>query len=426
MRAAGVPRAREARDVTAPDARRATPPLCGRRFWQHTREMPSFSPHAAAVLLAASVVAILYGCLYPFDIDVSAAALPGWEPTSRGDLVANVLLYLPFGFLFAWVAAGRRTAVVVLLTAVALGLMLSLGAEILQSGSATRTASTADILINAAGTAFGVVAYFVFRRISGAHTAHAWFARHLREPSMDPIVLLLGALWVALHTAPFVPQLDLHAMWAATRPLRELDASIAGVARHFSAWLILAACLRALLVRRSFWVAFALAALLSMLVRVFFVRQALSLNEPLGLACALPVIAVLRALPNTRAARPALVLVVAAWVVQSLAPFAFSASPSSFEWLPFIGFLGGGLENGYLSLLDKTFLYVGMLWLSRQAGRSVRPWAVALAALALALEVAQLFLPGRVADITDPLLVLLSAYVVSLSRRGLREAPAAV
>ncbi len=417
---------REARDVNAPGARCATPPLRGRRFWQHTCEMPSFSPHAAAILLAASVVAILYGCLYPFDIDLSATALPGWAATSRGDLVANVLLYLPFGFLFAWVVEARRAATAALLTAVVLGVVLSFGVEVLQSGSATRTSSTADILINAAGAALGVAAYFVFRRFSGAHGAHVWLAPHLREPSVDPIVLLLGALWVAVHTAPFVPQLDLRAMWAATRPLRDLDASMAGVARHFAAWLILAACLRAVLVRRSFWRAFALVAVASIGVRVFFVRQALSLNEPLGLACALPVIAVLRPLEHARAARPMLVLVVAAWAVQSLAPFTFARTPGSFEWLPFIGFLGGGLENGYLSLLDKMFLYIGMLWLSSQAGGSVRAWTVGLAALAFAFEVAQCFLPGRVADVTDPLLVLLSAYIVSLSRRGLREARAVV
>jgi hypothetical protein len=113
-------------------------------------------------------------------------------------------------------------------------------------------------------------------------------------------------------------------------------------------------------------------------------------------------------------------------MVQSLAPFTFSATPGPFEWLPLIGFLGGGLENGYLSLLDKAFLYVGMLWLSRQSGGSVRATAAALAAMALGLEVAQCFLPGRVADVTDPLLVLLAGYLVSLSRRGLREARAVV
>jgi VanZ family protein len=417
---------REARDVNAPGAPRATPALRGRRFWQHTREMPSFSPHAAAMLLAASVVAILYGCLYPFDIDLSAAALPGWKATSRGDLVANVLLYVPFGFLFAWVVEARRAALVVLLTAVACGVVLSFGVEVLQSGSATRTSSTTDILINAAGAALGVAGRFVFRSMSGVHSAHGWLARHMREPSIDPIVVLLGALWVALHTAPFVPQLDLHAMWAATRPLRELDASVAGIARHFAAWLVLAACLRAVLVRPSFWRAFTLVALASLGVRIFFVRQALSLNEPLGLACALPVIAVLRSLRHARAARPTLMLVCAAWVVQSLAPFEFSATPGSFEWLPLIGLLGGGLENGYLSLLDKAFLFVGMLWLASEAGGSVRAWAVALAAAALAFEVAQCFLPGRLADITDPLLVLVSAYIVSLSRHGLREARAVV
>jgi VanZ family protein len=388
--------------------------------------MPSFSRHAAAILLASSVAAILYGCLYPFELTSAAFGLPGWRATSRGDLVANVLLYLPFGFLFAWILAPGRKRPAVLLAAVAFGAALSFGVEILQSGIASRTSSLSDVLLNAAGTALGVAAYFVFRRLSGPQAAHAQLAQHLREPSIDPIILLLGALWVALHTAPFVPHLDLHAMWAAIRPLRELDLSTAGVSRHFAAYLILAACLRALLVRGSFWKAFALVALASFGARVFFVRQALSLNEPLGLACALPIVAALRAWPQARAARVKLLLAIAAWMVQALAPFAFSASPSAFRWLPFIGFLGGGLENGYLSLLDKAFLYVGLLWLSRQAGGSMRAATVALAAFALGLEVAQSFLPGRVADITDPLLVLLAGYVVSLPRRGLREARAVV
>lgn len=388
--------------------------------------MSSFSPHAAAVLLAASVVAILYGCLYPFEPTGAPLALPGWRATSRGDLVANVLLYVPFGFLCAWVLARRRPAAAVLLGAVVPGAALSFLVEILQSAIASRTSSLTDVVINVVGTALGVVAYFLFRRMSGAHGLHPRLAPHLREPAIDPIVMLLGALWIAVHTAPFVPQLDLRAMWAATRPLRELDLTLGGLARHFAAYLILAACLRAVLVRRSFWRAYFLVALASIGVRIFFVRQALSLNEPLAIACTLPVIAVLRSLPHARAARPVLVLVVVAWTLQSLAPFTFTTTPSSFTWLPFVGFLGGGLENGYLSLLDKTFLYVGMLWLSSHAGRSVRAWAVGLAATAFAFEVAQCFLPGRTGDVTDPLLVLVSAYLVSLSRRGLREARAVV
>jgi hypothetical protein len=66
-------------------------------------------------LISAGVLAIiLYGSLYPFQFHNNAGAngpfralVQTWHaPIHRGDFIANILLYLPFGLFFACPSSG--------------------------------------------------------------------------------------------------------------------------------------------------------------------------------------------------------------------------------------------------------------------------------------------------------------------------------
>jgi len=87
------------------------------------------------LLAGASIVLILYGSLFPFrvrtDIDGGFFELIKtleFKPTTRGDIIANLLLYLPLGLclMFAWSGRARWPA---LARAMLIGTALAVAVE---------------------------------------------------------------------------------------------------------------------------------------------------------------------------------------------------------------------------------------------------------------------------------------------------------
>jgi len=107
---------------------------------------------------------IVYASLYPFvgwripGVGPLDFLLLGWPRYwTTFDLVANLLGYLPLGFLLfvALVRGGRRAGAAAVL-ACAGGALLSLLMETLQNYLPHRVSSNVDLVLNAAGTAIGV------------------------------------------------------------------------------------------------------------------------------------------------------------------------------------------------------------------------------------------------------------------------------
>ena len=123
---------------------------------------------------------------------------------------------------------------------------------------------------------------------------------------------------------------------------------------------------------------------------------------------------------SLRYAVPALVLA-AAIVVLGLEPYTFGAG-GGFHWIPFRGFLGGSMYVNAQQVFLKFYLYGSLVWLLWRSGLSMIT-TVALVTVGIgAIEAAQSFLPGRTAEIADPLLVLLAAATLrALESRGAAE-----
>jgi hypothetical protein len=110
-------------------------------------------------------------------------------------------------------------------------------------------------------------------------------------------------------------------------------------------------------------------------------------------------------------------LIVSLLILRGLAPYHWSSIANPFSWIPFSGFLEADREFGLLTFLRKCFWYGSAIWLLRAAGWRLAWAAVAVALLLGAIEVIQIHLPGRVAEITDPLLALILALTLGLSER---------
>jgi hypothetical protein len=106
-----------------------------------------------------------------------------------------------------------------------------------------------------------------------------------------------------------------------------------------------------------------------------------------------------------RAAAWCMALAAWAWfTVDELRPFELADALGEFHWLPFAALLQGSLVANTSALTWHLFWLGAVMLMARAQGGSAAPWALVLSLWALGLELLQMLLRGRVADITPALL----------------------
>ena len=365
-------------------------------------------------LFALSVAGIIYGSLYPFDFAWRApdwaeavAALTdagvGWR---RGNVVANVLLFLPYGLFAALAWGGGRPTALGLVVIVASGVLLAVALQVLQLWLPLRVPALADAGINGIGLLAGIA-------IARWPWPRALVERAVVRRPLLILPLLLMSCWFAYKWAPFVPTLDVHEIVQGLKPLLaepRLEALV--LARGLVGWLVFALLWRDCgLGTRWLWFVMPGAELL----QVGIAHNPVALDSLLAGVLA-PFVAWWLQRAVAEPAPVVLLLLIALLIVHGLAPFTWGASP--FHWLPFTGFLTGSMAVNLLSLLLKAYLYGGLVWLVYRT--TARPWAALVIPVVIVglIEVAQTRIAGRVAEITDPLLCVLVWSVLRLAQAG--------
>jgi VanZ family protein len=359
---------------------------------------------------------IVYVSLYPFHWRVPP--LPGgplhqfalsWNhwPESRGDFIANVLLYLPWGF-FGVRSLGRDEQVALrVLIVTALGCALSLGMETSQAYIAERYTDMRDVYSNSLGSLCGAIAGLALTGNSRVNI--------LRNLNIAPFPALLLAAFVASRLYPFVPVSDAHKYLTAVRSLlntaalTKLDLFLAGVT-----WLVICYLAEALFGKRSAFLASLLIAALIFGGDIVIINAKLSLANVLGAVLAyLLWFALLRFIPG----RVSLIAIAFAAVIMiaRLLPFRLSPVGHGFEWVPFLALLRAPIDVGLPAMIEKFFLYGGLIWLLMRAGLRLWRAAVAVALLLLFSSIVEMYMPGRDAGITDALLALLIGTLLRLT-----------
>ncbi len=368
-------------------------------------------------LALATVLLILYGSLYPFQFS-SLRGVDAWalitgldfQRASRGDVVANLLLYVPLGLclMLAWPARWSRLRGFV--WAVVLGSLLSLSVELLQVHATLRVSSLTDLALNAAGSAIGALAAILYLamgstiRIPGAAAGRP-----------EPISLGLIALWLAFRLAPFVPTIDWQKYKDALKPLLlEPDLAWFDVLRYAVGWLVVGFAVRQVWRREYAVYALAVIAAIVLAGRVVVVGKTLSASEVAALIACIPAAAILVVLPERRRALLIATLLFVVIAVAGLKPFVFSTEAQSFSWVPFKNSLNDNLEVNYSVLLEKCFWYFSLIWLLTRRGIGILMATLITATLLALIELAQLWISGRSAEITDPLLAVAGGVLLAI------------
>jgi hypothetical protein len=108
------------------------------------------------------------------------------------------------------------------------------------------------------------------------------------------------------------------------------------------------------------------------------------------------------------------VLFTAVIVLRGLSPFRFMSEATPFSWIPFRALLATGRLAAISIFFGKLFACGTLVWLLRDSGWRMRYAAAGAAAIIAAIEAAQMYLPARVPEITDPLLALLLAWALTV------------
>jgi hypothetical protein len=277
------------------------------------------------------------------------------------------------------------------------------------------------MVTNAIGTALGAVVGLLYGTMN-ARTLVPGMAHGRAEP----VPLGVLALWLACRLAPFIPTIDWQKYKMALKPLLlHPQLTGTGVFRYTIAWLIVVEAVRQLW-KREYTARAVIGIAASVLLGCLaIIDKSFSVNEIVALALLVPVAGILRLL-HERVYRAVVALSLAVViVVQGLQPWRFLAHPQTFSWVPFHSFLSGSIEVNYAVFLEKCFWYTALVWLLTRVGIGVRTVTVLTTLLLLMIEIVQVWLPDRSAEITDPILAIMAGiFIARLSTGVAREAPA--
>ena len=388
------------------------------------------NPVLRYVLAAAVAILIAYGSLYPFVFHDAgplstdlAHFLASWRdhPQSRGDILANLLLYAPLGLTatlaFEQSMSRFRAAILAGVCAAALSFCI----ELAQFYDASRVSAFSDFALNLASAVAGIVL---------ALTAGARLIRTSWPAGSAPgFARLLLLAWLGWRLYPFVPTLEIRQFWRSLQPVLFMQGlNVDEFLRYAVLWLSVIFLFR-VGVRPS------MAALLAAMLAFFaakasIIGQVISLPELLGAILAFLFAPLVLGRFSSAGLLLTAALLLLAVILNRILPWQFTPVPKSFQWIPFYSFLHGSPTVDAISFAQKFYLYGATLLLLVKAGFGLR-LAIALeCAILFATSLLQTFMVGRSAEISDAVLALILGLVYALLRRlhheGARPSLAAV
>jgi VanZ family protein len=371
---------------------------------------------AAPLLLAATIALILYASLYPFRFaadgptQLEALRRITWGRASRGDMLNNLVLYLPLGFaLSAWLAP-RLGRLGCLLLAIAAGFLLSLTMELLQASIPLRVSSLRDLALNTAGSALGALGGWAWLLLGARMVPGNATATRLRGLALTVIVLwLLARLW------PLWPDIGLRQLKLAVRPLLDARLDLAEVAVFLLGWLIVAQATFHLIKRARSVEALLLVIVVALVGRALMTGNQVEPAEVTALLLMLPVLALASGI-DERARCGLLALALAghlAWLALGPALLGNLDYGSPPRLLPRV--LVAGTHPPAVLLL-RAFQYLALGWLCAAAGVPARWTAALLLAFVVALCLFQVPRSELGFAWVDGAVALLAALLLASSR----------
>ena len=330
--------------------------------------MSSRTHFAAPLLLAIIVALILYVSLYPFQFGADGPTAMevlrelSWARASRGDMLNNVLLYVPLGFCIALSVEPRFGRLSGIAAGLVGGALLSITMEIMQGSIATRVPSLTDLSLNAAGALAGAIGGSAWHALGARMTPHA-------NPvgRSGAIALVVLVLWLIARLWPFVPDASLRQLKRAVRPLFTPEIGWPDLAAFFVGWLVVAQAVFHLARRQRSVDVFLIVIAAVLVGRTFTAGNTLEFAELAAIALLLPVLVLISRVED-RGRSALLAAALGTWLASvALLPALDGARDIAVE-LPALGEFLGRNAPPPAELAGRAFSYVALTWLLAGTG----------------------------------------------------------
>jgi len=330
--------------------------------------MSSRTHFAAPLLLAIIVALILYVSLYPFQFGADGPTAMevlrelSWARASRGDMLNNVLLYVPLGFCIALSVEPRFGRLSGIAAGLVGGALLSITMEIMQGSIATRVPSLTDLSLNAAGALAGAIGGSAWHALGARMTPHA-------NPvgRSGAIALVVLVLWLIARLWPFVPDASLRQLKRAVRPLFTPEIGWADLSAFFVGWLVVAQAVFHLARRQRSVDVFLIVIAAVLVGRTFTAGNTLEFAELAAIALLLPVLVLISRVED-RGRSALLAAALGTWLASvALLPALDGARDVAVE-LPALGEFLGRNAPPPAELAGRAFSYVALTWLLAGTG----------------------------------------------------------
>lgn len=332
--------------------------------------------------------------------------------TSLGDVLGNIALFFPLGTAGILFLPAKPDHTSRILRLMVLALIYSFVLQLAQVWLPSRSAAMADVVWNMVGMVLGIIVGMSAPRIPISRESE-----NGQTAGQSLLPLLILGLWLIVELLPLVPSLDWQKFKDAFKPLiQEVHFSFPQSLMHAAGVMAAGCAFHALGKRSSMWLASALGIVL--LGKIIIVNLALDASLATGVLAGYLAYVLIPRFGSTKMIFEAtLVLLLTAWTISSLAPFS-PASGGTFNVIPFATMLNGSIEMSARGLAGSLFIYATVLWLMQMMEVNVSKAAAGLAVWAGLLEFIQMGLLGRTADVTEPILLLMTGWVLSTIQRG--------
>ncbi|MHC9512039.1 VanZ family protein [Kangiella sp. M94] len=367
------------------------------------------------------ILFIVYGSLYPFDFELGrdlpddfSKWLFSWHHrTIRSDLIANILLFIPYGFFGALTIKEehRRWPLLWIGMTFVGGFLFALFLQLLQFYLPSRIPEAADALTNSIGILIG----FAIAGFTNSQRVQRLIPRGLRF-QLTPALLVL-VLWLAWQFFPYIPVFESKQFGDGLIHITQSGWSLQLWLERVLFWMVFYYVLERVVAKK-----YSMTVIIGITVFVLIIKLAM-LRSQIGWSeiSAVPLAILLHAYLG-HGFRVAMVVIGTAtlFIWQNLFPWQWQSSMNSFEWMPFDNFLTGSTWNNLSALLRESLLlacfgYFLGKWLSsyKTAGAVLTLFVVGVTAL-------QFFIVGKQPDSTS---IVMALVIAILFQRLARIAP---
>ncbi|AOE48819.1 VanZ family protein [Kangiella sediminilitoris] len=350
---------------------------------------------------------IAYGSLYPFNFDFSRPIpadlgewLMNWEQrTIRSDVIANILLFIPYGFLGALSIQQQRRRHLLFSIAVMLivGIIFAFCLQFIQFYLPSRVSHAADALLNAVGILIGIAlaAYTNSQRMKRMIPAGLRLA-------ISPAFLVLF-LWIGWQFFPYMPVFESQQFGQSLDTIVKSTWSLFAWFQYVLMWLVFYHLLKEMM-GKDFRIGFiVLISIFLIIIKLAMYRSQMGWSE----VTAIPLAVILHHLLAQRWMIPMLAIsstLLLLW--NTIYPLSFQQHMNNFQWLPFDDFLKGSTWYNLSELIEESLILSSIGYFTAKWWRNYRSSGLFLLCLAIGITLVQLFLVGKQPDITLSVMAL--------------------